>query len=49
MIIPEGIAKNFLPYSDSQGVNLLFLELNRIRLLHKKNHSSDVMKAMAQA
>ncbi|KAM0799634.1 hypothetical protein BDR22DRAFT_307168 [Usnea florida] len=45
----EGIARDFLPHRNSKDVNLLFLKVNRIRLLHNKNHSSDVTKAMAEA
>lgn len=45
----EGIATNFLPHSDFQDVNLSLLRLNRIRLLHNKNHMSDKTKAMAEA
>ena len=45
----EGIATNFLPHSDFQNVNLMLLRLNRIRLLHNKNHSSDKTNVMADA
>ena len=48
-LLLEGIAANFLPHSDFQDVNLSLLKLNRIRLLHNKNHSSDKTKLMAEA
>ena len=45
----EGIARNFLPHSDFQDVNLSLLRVNRIRLLYNKNHSTDETKPLAEA